>query len=513
MRNHKLMYNNYLFGIFAGIFLTLSYPPFSLSWLIFIGFFIILHCLLITDNKERWITLSIILLIWNTGTSYWLSYATFWGGISTIIANSLIFISTLGLIRIVLQKVSSYLVICILVPAIWTASEYVFSLWDLAWPWLNLAYAFSDWPSIVQYIAITGHLGISWWIVTGSCLMFISLRKQKTRYLIFIWGIFVLLPIGSLIHYLLIDEQTSRNNIKVGIIQPNFHSYIPSYGFNNKNEAVEHLFQLIGKVIQEDSAEIILMPENSLPYSITSTSPLLEQLKQKAKNTSLIFGAQYHIKKKNSPLDTTYHHPTYNYDRYVAALVIDSQNPIQFHFKQHLVPIVERTPYINILRQGDIFNFIDWDKIKGFSKKGHIRPISIKDTYTTIMICYESLFPSSFIRTLATPNSSVGFISIITNDGWWGESSGHEQHFAYNKLRAIELGRWIARSANNGISGFISPKGNVIYKTEYDTEETIVYPIDLLSDHTLYVLWGNWFPKLCVVISIIGVIIILWRKQ
>ena len=84
------------------------------------------------------------------------------------------------------------------------------------------------------------------------------------------------------------------------------------------------------------------------------------------------------------------------------------------------------------------------------------------------IICYESIY-GEFVAKQA--NQGADFLCILTNDGWWGDSPGHAQHFSFAKLRAIENRKWVARSANTGISGFIDEKGNVIQKTSYWTTD------------------------------------------
>jgi apolipoprotein N-acyltransferase len=62
----------------------------------------------------------------------------------------------------------------------------------------------------------------------------------------------------------------------------------------------------------------------------------------------------------------------------------------------------------------------------------------------------------------------ANIITIVTNDGWWGNTPGCRQHLAYAKLRAVETRRWVARSANTGISAVIDEYGNVLQQTKWD---------------------------------------------
>ena len=113
------------------------------------------------------------------------------------------------------------------------------------------------------------------------------------------------------------------------------------------------------------------------------------------------------------------------------------------------------------------------------------------------LICYDSVYPS-WIREFVRDEAS--FITIITNDGWWGNTSGHHQHFAYARLRAIEFDRWIARSANNGISGIIAPGGQIMQQTDYWVRTGFTGQIFNLSTQTFYTRFGDWLPITCLIL-------------
>ena len=118
------------------------------------------------------------------------------------------------------------------------------------------------------------------------------------------------------------------------------------------------------------------------------------------------------------------------------------------------------------------------------------------------LVCYDSVFPSwnrAFVR------DGAQILTIITNDGWWGNSSGHLQHFAYARLRAIEFRRWVVRSANNGTSGIISPDGSVQHKTDYWTRTSFIADVPLRNDLSFYTRYGDWLSMLCFFLVLLSV--------
>ena len=84
------------------------------------------------------------------------------------------------------------------------------------------------------------------------------------------------------------------------------------------------------------------------------------------------------------------------------------------------------------------------------------------------------------------------FIAVITNDGWWGNTAGKDQHIAYAKLRAIETRRWVARSANTGISAFINQRGDVVQQSRWWTADALKQDINLNEEITFYVSSGDY---------------------
>jgi apolipoprotein N-acyltransferase len=124
-------------------------------------------------------------------------------------------------------------------------------------------------------------------------------------------------------------------------------------------------------------------------------------------------------------------------------------------------------------------------------------------------ICYESIFGEWIAQSV---HKGAQFIAIITNDGWWENTSGKDQHLDYAKLRAIETRRWVCQSANTGISAFINQRGDVVKQTKWWTRTAIKQDINLNSDLTFYVLHGDYLPKTGSLLAVMGIFWILISK-
>ena len=124
-------------------------------------------------------------------------------------------------------------------------------------------------------------------------------------------------------------------------------------------------------------------------------------------------------------------------------------------------------------------------------------------------ICYESIWGEWIAKSV---QKDAQFIAVITNDGWWGNTSGKDQHLEYSTLRAIENRRWVARSANTGISAFINQRGDIVQKTKWWEDNAIKQDINLNTELTFYTQHPDWivFPSL--MIGCLGIIFLIFVR-
>jgi apolipoprotein N-acyltransferase len=109
------------------------------------------------------------------------------------------------------------------------------------------------------------------------------------------------------------------------------------------------------------------------------------------------------------------------------------------------------------------------------------RPVSVA-------ICYEVIY-SSLIRRFVLNGSQL--LTTITNDAWYERSSAAYQHWEQASLRAIEQGRYLARAANTGISGFVDPYGRVLAQSELFEQTMLVADLRFIQSMTIYARVGD----------------------
>jgi len=508
---NKFLENKWALSITAGLLLGLSFPPVDLSFLSFPAFVLLFILADKCDSNKQLAYFGYFgFVVWNLSTTYWLMMASLIAGVAAILANAALMTIPLVLFRVFSKRFDSKWLIALLQASAWVAYEFLHHNWDLSWPWLAIANAWANQIALIQYISATGHLGITFWVVFTSALAYLAL-KEKNQTLALAATFALLLPSGvSLLMFLSSTEAPATNTTRVAVIQPNHDSYQSNGGFGSHAVLIDSLFSITNK-IRTDDTDLIVWPENAVDAGIYMNSRTAFMISDSAKkwNSSIIGGTGLFTLYEEPPAlyRDLYRGQARNY--FNAALYVNADGERSRYDKHNLVPIVERFPFVNFFNSIDVFNWLDWGKIAGFGKG--LEATSLKtDSFTTQgLICYDSVYPS-WIREFV--KDEADFITIITNDGWWGNTSGHYQHFAFARLRAIEFDRWIVRSANNGFSGIIDPEGNVIQKTHYWERTGFTFDVPSKSTKTIYTKFGDWLSYLCLILSMGGLGLILIRK-
>ena len=196
-----------------------------------------------------------------------------------------------------------------------------------------------------------------------------------------------------------------------------------------------------------------------------------------------------------------------------SALMARPEEPLEYCHKSKLVIGVEMTPWPKIFVPLD-----DWLSRKmGMSglmgrSVGQDEPSVLHFGQDRIpvgcAVCYESVYPeycTGYVK------AGAKFMTIITNDAWWGDTPGYRQHLSYARLRAIELRRDIARCGNTGISCFIDQRGEILSQTDWWTRGTLAGQVNLNSARTLYVLHGDLVGRVCTLIFLLLAALLLVR--
>ena len=126
------------------------------------------------------------------------------------------------------------------------------------------------------------------------------------------------------------------------------------------------------------------------------------------------------------------------------------------------------------------------------------------------IICYESIYGayvSEYVK------NGAQLLAIITNDAWWGNTQGHQQHLSYARLRAIETRKNVVRSANTGISAIINTKGEIIQQLGYEKRGSLLGEVNLNSRKTFYVNYGDYLARIAQFLAVVYFLIALTRRR
>ncbi|MDM8173920.1 MULTISPECIES: apolipoprotein N-acyltransferase [Olivibacter] len=522
------MKNNYIWALISAFLLWLGWPPVPYSALLlliaFVPLLMAIERVILDDTTKKgqkiFLLAGFTALIWNTTSIYWV-----YNAISAVMpAYIAIFISLIPfglaalMIAIVFKlyyqlrkrySVSGSLVglVCL-----WIGYEYLHQSWDLAFPWMTLGNGFSNTHQLIQWYAYTGVYGGTAWIWLCNIALFLVLRKriyEKTSTLNFKhtlnfkqfirFALAVLIPsIISLVQYFSYEEHENPSNVVV--VQPNIDPY-GKFGNIPVATQVENLIRLSRDKAQTNT-EFFIWPESAIPErppgvneeEIRNNDSYLRirDFLYNYKNGNVLSGIESMqlYDSLQTPSARQFSNVSKYYDVFNAAVLIDNSSKVQFYHKSKLVPGVEQTPfsYLSFLKPlfaafgGSTGSYGSQEKPSVFYSQSGIGAAPV--------ICYESIwgnYVAEYVR------QGAQFIAVITNDGWWGNTSGKSQHLAYAKLRAIENRRWVARAANTGISAFINQRGDIVSQSEWWVPTALKADINLNEEITFYTATGDYF--------------------
>ena len=130
----------------------------------------------------------------------------------------------------------------------------------------------------------------------------------------------------------------------------------------------------------------------------------------------------------------------------------------------------------------------------------HAKIFNVDKVKIGALVCYESIY-GDFVT--GQIRQGAQFISILTNDDWWGDTPGYRQHFSFAQLRAIENRRYIVRCANTGRSGIINERGEVLRSSNFSVPAVIKATIPLMNGTTFYAKNGDYLGVIGIGISLL----------
>lgn len=106
------------------------------------------------------------------------------------------------------------------------------------------------------------------------------------------------------------------------------------------------------------------------------------------------------------------------------------------------------------------------------------------------LICYEAIFPAQVVEEADRPDWLVN----VTNDAWFGDSTGPRQHLAAARMRAVEEGLPLMRAANTGITAAFDARGHELGRIGMRQTGTLIVSLPGAMARTLFARFGLWLP-------------------
>ncbi len=534
------MRNNYLLALLSAFLLWFAWPPIpytsGLLLVAFIPLLIAIEQIARGDYKKKgrkvFGTAFLTGVLWNTASIYWVYNAMnafLPAGVSILIAlipfclgPLLIALAFRGYYA--LRQKNQILVSFLGLIAFWVSYEYLHQSWDLAFPWMTLGNGFASTHQLVQWYEYTGVYGGTVWIWLSNIAGFLLFWQYRARVAIYsnrmlgatLAGIIVLPIAFSLWKYSSYEEHI--NPSEVVVVQPNIDPY-GKFGRISPNEQLEILLRLSGEVAKPNT-EFFIWPETAISSSQGINEedfrahPYYEKIfdfLNTYRNGNVLSGVEsYQAYSSQQTITAREYAPNMFVDHFNAAVLIDQSSKLDFYHKSKLVPGVEQLPFGKALSfMKPLFAHFG-GTTGGYGSQSEPSVFySQSGIGAAPVICYESIWGNYVAQYIA---QGAQFIAVVTNDGWWGNTSGKDQHFEYAKLRAIENRRWVVRSANTGISGFINQRGDIVQHSSWWEPTALTQEINLNEDLTIYTQYRDWLAYVFLILAMLFVILLVIRR-
>ncbi|MGB5686424.1 MAG: apolipoprotein N-acyltransferase [Candidatus Electrothrix sp.] len=401
-------------------------------------------------------------------------------------------------------------------PAVWTGLDFLRSWLFTGLPWMDLGYALYRQPLLIQAADLGGHYLITFSVVLINALLFwlaariraafssstssSSISDYRFSHPVTVFLLLSCLGGYSVLRYQQISSKTATADTAfVSAVQGNIQQNV-KWSPTQKEETVERYLSLSAQALKgEDKPELVVWPETALPF-YPAREPLMNRVRDfiRQNEIHLLTGSPYFTVDPQKKKSVAYSN---------SALLLDHSARLSARYnKQHLVPFGEYVP----LRT--YFWFIKplVELIGDFTPGDSLEPLGADRIQAGVLICFESIFPN-IARQEAVQGANL--LVNITNDAWYGESSAPYHSWAMTVFRAVENRRSLVRAANTGISGFISPTGEIQHESSLFKAQSINSKTALLTGHTIFMLGGYRFSLLCLVLIPFLLYLSAFKKQ
>ena len=445
--------------------------------------------------------------VYFAGTLYWLvETMTTFGGLQTwlaLIAAALL-VGYLALFPAVFSVIvarcyrSYRFAAYALAPCVWVTTELGRQyIWD-GFPWALLGYSQVTALPVAQSASIVGVYGVSWLLaMVGAALAALAIERGRARWS---FAVVAAVIVGGSAMWGSARLKTAAllaagEPVRVAVIQGNILQDDKNAAYTGNTEVADLISERYLDMTRQAlaaGATFVMWPESSTPFYFERDlfrGGAIRRLAHEANATLLIGSDQVEPMKASAAAQK----PQEFY--YNAAFLVKPDGQVgAVYRKMHLVPFGEYVPLSSLL----FFVGPIVEAVSAFTPGKDPVLLPVGTHMASTAICYEVIFPN-LIRRFVQDGSEL--LTTITNDAWYGKSSAAYQHWDQASMRAIEQGRYLARAANTGISGFVDPYGRVMQKTELFEQAMIIGDLRFIKARTIYSRIGDLAAWLSLVVT------------
>jgi apolipoprotein N-acyltransferase len=363
-----------------------------------------------------------------------------------------------------------------LCPAIWVAGEWIRGQLMDGFPWGLLGYSQHAMLPVIQVAELAGVYGVSFLLAAVASALAGVIALGPARCRLGLGATAVLVAACLLWGTVALREEErrvagARAGVPVAVIQPSVEQTLKW----DPARHAEHLalYERLTRQAARTEPALIVWPETAATIFLRGDPGLLRRFSALAREaeTPLLVGSVDRREPSGGWLNT--------------AFLLTGQGITARYDKIHLVPFGEYVPLSGLI--GFVRSWAEF--ISDFDAGERSTVFPLPGAAFGTVICYEVIFPGLF-RGFVT--GGADFMVNITNDAWFGTTSGPWQHLGMLPFRAVEHRVAIARSANTGISAFVDPTGRITQALPLGEQGVLAERVVRRDRATLYTRYGDW---------------------
>ena len=376
----------------------------------------------------------------------------------------------------------------LVIPALWVLLDWVRSWLFTGFPWLALGYSQTNSPlgNLASYLGV---FGVGWAVLLSAGLLRTLLRDADGRKRLCWMGLLATLWISAWVLGQVAWVKPAGAPLRVALVQSNVaqnQKWEPS----TLGETLRRYVQL--SLPEHGRSDVIIWPETAIPAFLDDVRPFVAALAGEAQKAQV----DYITGIPTGSRETGIFH---------NSIISIGRSPGLYHKRQLLVfgeylPL--RTLFLFFRHWVDIpmADFTAGEREQPLFRAGG-QPVGLS-------ICFEAAFGSE-IR-LALPEAT--WLINISNDAWFKDSMAPHQHLQIAQMRALEVGRYMARATNTGVSAMIDERGQIRVRGAQFQAEVIRDSVQPLQGLTPYARFGDW-PTVSLMIGLLGVGLFSSQRQ